>query len=78
MGLTSGQARRFYDRFGRAQDLQAFYEDRATGDLLAHGRFDDARAVLEADWAPAVWLPGCLTAPCPRTPATSGPTSAAR
>ncbi|HUY47230.1 MAG TPA: class I SAM-dependent methyltransferase [Streptosporangiaceae bacterium] len=47
MGLTSGQARRFYDGFGRAQDLQAFYEDRAVGDLLAHGRFGDARAVLE-------------------------------
>jgi SAM-dependent methyltransferase len=48
VGLTSGQAGRFYDRFGRAQDLQAFYEDRATADLLAHGGFDDARAVLEA------------------------------
>jgi SAM-dependent methyltransferase len=47
MGLTSSQARHFYDRFGRAQDLQAFYEDRAIGDLLAHGRFDDARAVFE-------------------------------
>jgi SAM-dependent methyltransferase len=47
-GLTSGQARRFYDRFGRAQDLQAFYENPAVGDLLAHGRFDDANAVLEA------------------------------
>ena len=47
MGLTSRQARHFYDWFGRAQDLQAFYEDRATGDLLAHGRFDEARAVVE-------------------------------
>ncbi len=47
MGLTSSQARHFYDWFGRAQDLQAFYEDRATGDLLAHGRFDNARAVFE-------------------------------
>lgn len=47
MGLTSSQARYFYDWFGRAQDLQAFYEDRATGDLLAHGRFDEARAVAE-------------------------------
>lgn len=47
MGLTSSQARHFYDWFGRAQDLQAFYEDRATGNLLAHGRFDDARAVFE-------------------------------
>jgi hypothetical protein len=47
MGLTSSQARHFYDWFGRAQDLQGFYEDRATGDLLARGRFDDARAVFE-------------------------------
>lgn len=47
MGLTSGQARHFYDWFGRAQDLQAFYEDPAAGDLLARGRFGDARAVFE-------------------------------
>jgi ubiquinone/menaquinone biosynthesis C-methylase UbiE len=47
-GLTSGQARRFYDRFGRAQDLQAFYEDRAARDLVSQGRFADARTVLEA------------------------------
>lgn len=47
MGLTSRQARHFYDWFGRAQDLQAFYEDRATGDLLVHGRFNEARAVVE-------------------------------
>lgn len=47
MGLTSGQARHFYDGFGRAQDLQAFYEDPAAGALLAHGRFGDARAVFE-------------------------------
>ena len=31
MGLTSSQARHFYDRFGRAQNLQAFYKDRAAG-----------------------------------------------
>jgi ubiquinone/menaquinone biosynthesis C-methylase UbiE len=47
-GLSSGQAARFYDRFGHAQDLQAFYEDRAVGDLVSHGRFAGARAVLEA------------------------------
>ncbi|MGE5285891.1 MAG: class I SAM-dependent methyltransferase [Micromonosporaceae bacterium] len=47
MELTSSQARHFYDWFGRAQDLQAFYEDRAIGDLLAHGRFDDALGVFE-------------------------------
>ena len=47
MGLTSAQAGRFYDRLGRGQDLQAFYEDRAVGELLAHGRLDQARAVFE-------------------------------
>jgi SAM-dependent methyltransferase len=47
MGLTSRQAKHFYAWFGRAQDLQAFYEDRAAGDLLAHSRFHDARAVFE-------------------------------
>lgn len=47
MALTSAQARRFYDRLGRGQDLQAFYEDRAVGELLARGRLDQARAVFE-------------------------------
>lgn len=47
MGLTSSQARRFYDRFGRAQDLQAFYEDPAAGELLARARLSEARAVFE-------------------------------
>ncbi len=47
MVLTSSQARRFYDRFGRAQDLQAFYEDHAVGEMLAHGQLDQARAVFE-------------------------------
>ncbi len=47
MVLTSSQARRFYDRFGRAQDLQAFYEDHAAGEMLALGRLDQARAVFE-------------------------------
>jgi SAM-dependent methyltransferase len=47
VGLTTSQARHFYDWFGRAQDLQAFYEDRAASDLLVHGRFSDAQAVLE-------------------------------
>lgn len=47
MSLTSAQARHFYDRLGRAQDLQAFYEDRATGELLAHAQLDDGRAVFE-------------------------------
>lgn len=47
MGLTSSQARCFYDRFGRAQDLQAFYEDPAAGELLARARLGQAQTVFE-------------------------------
>jgi ubiquinone/menaquinone biosynthesis C-methylase UbiE len=45
--LTSEQARRVYDRIGRAQDWQRFYEDAATADLVAHAGFDTADAVVE-------------------------------
>jgi ubiquinone/menaquinone biosynthesis C-methylase UbiE len=34
--LTHHEAQRFYDRFGARQDTQAFYEDAAVNDLLAH------------------------------------------
>ncbi|MEJ2728573.1 MAG: hypothetical protein P8185_08685 [Deltaproteobacteria bacterium] len=36
MVLTRSQARIFYDRFGKKQDTQAFYEDAALDDLIAH------------------------------------------
>lgn len=45
--LTREQARKFYDRFGPRQDAQAAYEDAALDDLVAHARFDGARAVFE-------------------------------
>ena len=45
--LTSEQARRVYDRIGRAQDWQRFYEDAATADLVAHAGFDAAHSVVE-------------------------------
>jgi SAM-dependent methyltransferase len=45
--LSPDQARRVYDRIGPAQDWQRFYEDAATRELVAHGRFDDATAVFE-------------------------------
>ena len=45
--LTPGQARRVYDRIGRAQDSQRFYEDAATIELASHAAFGDARAVVE-------------------------------
>ena len=45
--LTRAQARAFYDRFGAKQDGQAFYEDAAVQDLLAHAEFEKAKAVFE-------------------------------
>jgi ubiquinone/menaquinone biosynthesis C-methylase UbiE len=45
--LTREQAKAFYDRFGAKQDKQAFYEDRALDDLVAHADFSHARSVLE-------------------------------
>ncbi len=45
--LTAEEARRFYDRFGRKQDLQGFYEDPAVDDLVVHSDFERATAVFE-------------------------------
>ena len=39
--------RRFYDWLGAALDTQAFYENPAMEDLIAHASFETARAVLE-------------------------------
>jgi ubiquinone/menaquinone biosynthesis C-methylase UbiE len=47
MVLTRSQAQTFYDRFGRRQDTQAFYEDAALVDMIAHAAFDQAEAVFE-------------------------------
>ncbi len=45
--LTHEQARAFYDWMGAKQDWQAFYEARATQDLIAHASFETAQAVFE-------------------------------
>ena len=45
--LSRDQARAFYDRFGARQDKQAFYEDAATDDLIAHADFEHAQSVFE-------------------------------
>jgi ubiquinone/menaquinone biosynthesis C-methylase UbiE len=47
MVFTRSQAQAFYDRFGRKQDAQAFYEDAALDDLIAHAAFDRAEKVFE-------------------------------
>ncbi len=45
--LTREQAKAFYDHSGAKQDKQAFYEDAALDDLVAHAGFERARSVLE-------------------------------
>ena len=47
MVLTRSQAQSFYDRFGRKQDTQAFYEDAAQDDLVAHAAFEQSEKVFE-------------------------------
>ena len=45
--LSHEQARAFYDRFGRKQDWQSFYESAAIEALIRNADFDKAGAVLE-------------------------------
>jgi ubiquinone/menaquinone biosynthesis C-methylase UbiE len=45
--LSHQQAKAFYDRFGKRQDTQRFYEDAATEALIRNAEFDKADNVLE-------------------------------
>ena len=45
--LSHQEAKAFYDRFGRKQDLQRIYEDPAIEVLLRHAAFESASAVVE-------------------------------
>ena len=45
--LSHVEARRVYDRIGRKQDTQAFYEDRATSIVISHLHLATAQAVFE-------------------------------
>ncbi len=45
--LTVEEARAVYDRIGTIQDRQAFYEDAAVTEILAHGDFGFAWEVVE-------------------------------
>ena len=47
MPLDAESARRVYDRVGRLQDSQRFYEDAATGRLRDMARLSEAAAVFE-------------------------------
>jgi ubiquinone/menaquinone biosynthesis C-methylase UbiE len=45
--LTREEARRVYDRIGSLQDTQAFYEDRATDELIRAAALASAQSVFE-------------------------------
>ncbi len=45
--LTASEAQAYYDRFGKKQDSQGFYEDPALDDLITHASFQDAQRVFE-------------------------------
>ena len=59
--LTSEQARRVYDRIGRAQDWQRFYEDAATADLVARAGFDAAHSIVELGCGTGRFAAGLLS-----------------
>jgi ubiquinone/menaquinone biosynthesis C-methylase UbiE len=45
--LSPSAAQTYYDRFGKKQDSQSFYEDPALNDLVANASFQDSRCVFE-------------------------------
>lgn len=45
--LSVEEAKAFYDRFGAKQDSQAFYEEPAINDFVAHAALESARHVFE-------------------------------
>lgn len=45
--LNPTAAQAYYDRFGKKQDSQGFYEDPALDDLVARANFESARCVFE-------------------------------
>jgi ubiquinone/menaquinone biosynthesis C-methylase UbiE len=45
--LTSSEAQAYYDRFGKKQDTQGFYEDPALEDLIIHADLQNAQKVFE-------------------------------
>lgn len=45
--LSPSAAQAYYDRFGKKQDSQGFYENPALDELIAHADFKGARSVFE-------------------------------
>src|SRR5438128_10680181 len=60
--LTHGQVQAFYNRMGAKQDWQAFYEAKATHDLVTHASFETAQAVFEFGCGTGAFAERLLTA----------------
>jgi ubiquinone/menaquinone biosynthesis C-methylase UbiE len=60
--LTHEQAQAFYNRMGAKQDWQAFYEAKATQNLIAHASFETAQAVFEFGCGTGAFAERLLTA----------------
>ncbi len=65
MTLSHQAARQVYDRIGRAQDWQGFYEGRAVRRLIARGAFEDAHAVAEFGFGTGRLAAELLSGPLP-------------
>src|SRR5260370_6133991 len=63
--LTHEQARAFYDWMGAKQDWQAFYEERATRDLITHAAFETAQTVFEFGCGTGALAEGLLASHLP-------------
>lgn len=59
--LTPQEAGRVYDRIGRFQDWQSFYEGPATRDLEAHAGFGSAHSVFELGCGTGAYAARMLT-----------------
>jgi ubiquinone/menaquinone biosynthesis C-methylase UbiE len=64
--LDASGARRFYDRMGRWQDTQRFYEDAATRRLTVAANFAEAGAVFELGCGTGRYAAGLLARELPR------------
>ncbi len=65
MPLDAAGARRFYDRMGRWQDTQRFYEDAATARLTQAARFAQASSVFELGCGTGRFAAGLLAGELP-------------
>jgi ubiquinone/menaquinone biosynthesis C-methylase UbiE len=67
MALDAAGSRRFYDRFGRLQDAQRFYEDSAVHRLVQLADFDQSESVFELGCGTGRLAANLLTSTLPPT-----------